>query len=188
MSEDPSQSLPNPTESIPPGPGLPPTGSPPVRPVPWGFWASSGWVLLIGFASVIVVAVAMVAWAIASGDREVLDGLRDENGFALALSTVSMLPVCVGGTLLAAWVRGWPAREYLGLSRPDRRQAGRYLVGLAILLVLQDGLTLLAGRSVVPDFMVHVYRTAGFLPFLVAAIVVSAPTRHRVSARPGPWS
>jgi membrane protease YdiL (CAAX protease family) len=51
------------------------------------------------------------------------------------------------------------------------------------LLLLSDVFTTLMGRPIVPDFMVDVYQTAGFVPFLWLALIVAAPLMEEVFFR-----
>jgi len=161
--------------------GPPPSGLVPApRGRPWGFWASLGWTALwIGLWMLVGTVVAVAAATIAVVRDPKLDaqafvaGMAG-NGLLIALAAILAAPVQIGLVVLLAWVR-MPVRVYLGLGAVGARET---LVGvglLGVLLAAQDGLTLLAGRPVVPPFMVEAYRTAGFLPLLVAALVVAAP-------------
>jgi uncharacterized protein len=145
------------------------------RSQPWGFWASTGWILLIGLLAIMTIVVGVIAYIMTVGKPDAITADVSESGFFLAMCELAILPVCLGGIVLAVWLRGWPVKEYLGLTMPTCRQLLLYLGGLAFLIVLNDGLMLMTGRPVVPDFMLRVYQSAGFLPLLLVALVVCAP-------------
>lgn len=155
---------------------------------PWGPWATLAWGLLWGgvfVATNVAVAVVYIIVHVAleqagaerpagfeSGFASLTDGGTD--GLLLALSTIAAAPFCLATLWIAARLRGPNVAAYLGLG-PLPGATLRWFAVLVIYVVLADGLTWLAGRPLVPDFMWESYRTAGWLPLLLVALVVAAP-------------
>ena len=84
--------------------------------IPWGLWATLGWVILAFVLSVIAGIVALLIWrpdAVMSGG---VDMLKD--GPLISITTIASAVVQVGTLALAAKLAHWPAGEYLGLVRP----------------------------------------------------------------------
>jgi membrane protease YdiL (CAAX protease family) len=150
--------------------------------MPWGFWAT------IGFSLVVIVAFFVVQIAVTVGYLAVymamypktdfnkfVQGLTD-NGLLLSLGTWASTPVCLGLVLLFVKLRrGWTVRDYLALKPvPVRTMLG--WLGLSLVFVaVSDGLSSLLGRPVVSDFMSNAWRTAGCLPLLWATLLIAAP-------------
>jgi len=160
-----------------------PVAPPPAAttPRPYGFWATMGlglacfafWILIGGI-------VAMAFTLSEKIDRPALDvnsyvETLESNGLLLAVATMITAPACAGLLALFAWLRGWGVRDYLGLRMPPWRQTAVSLLALAALMVATDLVTHALGRPIVPEFMTKAYRSAGWLPLLVAALVVGAP-------------
>lgn len=156
-----------------------PTVSPAEGPAgPWGLWATLGLTALVIVAFVSVQAVFMVAWtlvATASGQPVHAHGL-EANGLFVALATCASTPVAIGLTWLFTQMRrGRRVTEYLGFRSVALREVMRWTMALLLLIALSDSLTAWLGRPLVPECMVQLYRTAGFVPVLALAIVVLAP-------------
>ena len=151
------------------------------RPRPFGFWATAGLSLacfilwaLIGTIVVMAFVAAEKAMGGAADIEDYMHGLGS-NGLVLAAATLAAAPPCFGILALFAWLRGWRVRDYLGLRLPPWQQVAWALTALAFLMVATDLVTHLVGRPIVPEFMTQAYRTAGWLPLLVAALLVGAP-------------
>ena len=151
----------------------------PIR--PWGFWATLGWSAAamgaVFFAQLVLIAVAMAVARSSNPHIEIQQfvyGLATK-GWFISLSTLAYTPVALVVMALAARWRRYPFADYLGLVRPKRGMMLKTAVGLVAFIVLSDVLNWLAGRPLVPVFMVDAYRTAGFLPLLVLAVCVAAP-------------
>ncbi|MFO8012896.1 MAG: CPBP family glutamic-type intramembrane protease [Phycisphaerae bacterium] len=170
-------------------PGLPPPrDAAGRRDRPWGFWATLGWsVLWLGVFLGSGVAIFLFALLVVGGAGGVsqLEQTAEElaaNGLLLGLVAIVQTPLMLGLTALLAWIR-MPAGEYLGLRWPSY---GEMLVGLVALLALIAGQDLLSWsleRPIVAEFMLTAYRTAGFLPVLVVALLVAAPLVEEVFFR-----
>jgi hypothetical protein len=155
---------------------------------PWGFWATLGWTVLwlvvfTGAGTVVFVA-ALVALDKAYSVDTLQQAALEEasNGLLIGLMGVVLLPVMVGLTALLAVIR-MPLREYLALRWPGYRDTLLSLAGLAALIAGQDVLSRSLERPIVTEFMLTAYRTAGFLPLLVASLVVAAPIMEELFFR-----
>lgn len=155
---------------------------------PWGPWATLAWGLLCGGVFVatssgaaliyVVLHVALeqagAEWppGFESGFESFLEGGID--GLFEALATIAIAPFCLATLWIAARFRGPNVATYLGLG-PLPGATLRWIAVLVLYVVVADGLTWLAGRPLVPDFMWESYRTAGWLPLLLVALIVAAP-------------
>lgn len=164
-------------------------GTAPDQRPPWGFLATVVWGLAgigVWFAAQLVTVVAILAWR--HGDKGTYADAQSlmNDGFLLSFVTLVAAPVWVAVYVLAARLRGWSVRDYFALSWPTRGQTIFGVACMAALLLTFDGLTVLAGRDVVPPFMVEAYRSArvaGALPFFFLAVVVVAPIAEELTFR-----
>ena len=160
-------------------PSIPPVA---VAARPWGFWATTGFALVI-FAAFSVVGLVVGTPFRASivadnpdiGQAE-LAKLLQTNGLLVSLATL------VGGFLTVALIaffvrlrKGIALREYLALARPDWRTIGVWLTASACFLVASHGLKFVLGYDLVVDFQRQVYMTSRFPPLLLFAVIVIAP-------------
>jgi uncharacterized protein len=170
---------PVPADIVPAG-DQPPAPTPGCR--PWGFWATVTWSLLCGLLFVIVQTVVGVLFLVAGiggGDLEQLGS----NGLLIGTATCAAAPICLGFLTLVVYLRGCPLSEYFGLQRVAASTLWKAVGILLLLIAIQDGLTYLLGRPIVPEFMEQAYRTAGFLPLLILAVVLAAPALEEVFFR-----
>jgi len=152
------------------------------RPPPWGYLATLGWVLLAWALVTVGYALVAVAWT-GSSDLDQLEGL-EEQPLSFLLAAVSGA-VLVGVVVLAARLRHWSAREYLGLIRPSRRDVA---IAVAFLLVIGAAdytvVELLdAGQ---PQSQIDRYwsaKSAGALPLFWIDWVVIAPVSEELVFR-----
>ncbi len=138
------------------------------------------WILVQVAASVVYVIVQMAAGP--SGDPAVAAQRLEHDGLVLGLITAIQTPFLVGLTAILAWIR-LPLREYLALKPLRWKQTLVCVLLLIALVAAQDTLTWLIDEDIVPPFMAEVYRTAGFLPLLVFALVVAAPVAEETFFR-----
>jgi hypothetical protein len=159
---------------------------PPASPQPWGIWETLGFTAAVVGAFISVQTVVVLVWlgiAMAQGQPPSRRGL-ETNGLLLALAAWASAPVAIALTFLfAALRRQMPPADYLGLRRVSLGAAIRWTIAVALVLVLSDWITTLLGRPTVPDFMLQVCRTAGFLPLLVVTIVVVMPVAEELLFR-----
>jgi membrane protease YdiL (CAAX protease family) len=162
---------------------------PPATPAPWGLlgtivWGAAG--VCAWFAVQFAVIIAVIVWRDSAAPGSVDMQKMANDGFLLAFVTIVAAPGWIGVSVLAARLRGWPARDYLALVPPRR---GEIVVGvacLAALLVGFDLLTLLVGRDVVPGFMREAYlsaRMSGSLALFFIAVVIVAPVSEEIAFR-----
>jgi membrane protease YdiL (CAAX protease family) len=97
-------------------------------------------------------------------------------GLYVALATCATTPITVGLVWLFARLRrGISVIEYLALKPLSWGATARWCGALMGLVILSDGLTTVLHRPLVPEVMVQMYRSAGFVPLLWLAVVVAAP-------------
>lgn len=157
---------------------------------PWGFWATVGFGVVIAavylaFQFVVMVPYAMYLISQNPGmDAVATASSLYANGFLLAVMTcLSVLP-CIGLVLLFVRIRrGISWKEYLAFNPPRRRQVLVW-IGIAFVYALAaDGLNMLIGRSIVPEFWLKAYDTSGFAPLFFFALVVAAPLNEEIFFR-----
>jgi membrane protease YdiL (CAAX protease family) len=168
-------------KEIPPAvPPSPATEAVPTAPQPWGFWATSGFTVLI-------LIVYLVAQGVSAALCFVVFNLDEDqtSGLLLAVATLAGAPAGIGITCLFARLRGGiRIRDYLGLHWPPRRTVVQWCLVLLAFAGVSDVLTVfLLDRPLVPPVMVDFYRTAGFLPLLWLAIVIVGPATEEVIIR-----
>lgn len=152
------------------------------RKAPWGPWVTLAFTLLIAVVFVVVETLLAIPYLIikvagspSTPIETAANGLQTD-GLFIAVAEVLGGAVALGATLLIAWLRrGPPLREYLALRPVRRMTVLRWLFCTVVLGVVLDGASYLAGYAAVPDWMLHVYRSAVFLPLLLVAFLAVAP-------------
>ncbi len=151
---------------------------------PWGVGATLGLSLASGVAVMVGQTIGGVGVLLlhlttsnrgSGGNFEALLKELDRDGLALAVGSISGGVIGIACVVLWARMRGWTWQEYLAIRPFGRRHAIGSLIALAAFIVVFDGSTVVTGRELVPEVMVHAYRTAGFLPLLWFALIVAAP-------------
>lgn len=133
--------------------------------------------VLYGFVSIKYGAVTAEAYEKRMADLQY-------NGLVLSLCLFASLVVCVSVMLLAIKLKKQAdARSYLALNTVDGRTAMRWLGILAVFIVASDGLTVLLGKPVVPEFMQQVYQSTTTHWFLWLALVLAAPLMEELFFR-----
>src|SRR5215510_7675655 len=87
---------------------------------PWGYLATQAWAFMpVALCEPTIVAESLTwtAWQVGSPSLELLDEFLDEP-FWVGLAVAIASAVLVAVVALAAWLRGWSARDYLGLRWP----------------------------------------------------------------------
>jgi uncharacterized protein len=145
-------------------------------PRPWGPWATIGWtvicILVMFGAQIAALIIFILLRAVTSGSTKI-DDLAN-NGNVIALATLLSTLTTIGLVAILIRTRRYPIRDYLALSWPPAQSVLISLAGLAVLLAVTDLTSYLAGRPIVPEFMVNIYRHS-WLPVLLLAVVVLAP-------------
>jgi membrane protease YdiL (CAAX protease family) len=160
---------------------------------PWGPIATVAFTVLIALVLVVVQTVLAIPYlALQAAAHPMMDfaaaasGLQSD-GLFVGLSELVGGAVALGLTVLIAWARkGPPLRDYLALWPVGRLTMLRWLLCTTLIAVLLDGLSYLFGYAIVPDWMIHIYRSAVFLPQLLLALLVVAPVLEEVVFR-GFW-
>jgi membrane protease YdiL (CAAX protease family) len=152
------------------------------RPLPWGFWATIGFSFLIGVVVFLVHGAVAIAFVMAikslhpNIDLHELESSLKSNGLLLAIATLASTPFTILASILFAKLCGrLTAKEYFCLYNPGKREYIKWFLVMLVLAVCSDGLTVLLGKPIVPEFMVEAYKTAYFAPLLWLAVVVGAP-------------
>jgi uncharacterized protein len=108
------------------------------------------------------------------------------DGAAIAVALLAGNPIQVITLVLAARMTGEDLFAYLALDAPGRRQVAIAVAGLALLILISDGLTLALGRNLASPFELDIHRTAlaegALLPLWIAMIVV-APVGEEILFR-----
>ena len=92
--------------------------------------------------------------------------------FGVYCALLFCMPVLLGAIKLK---RGSSIKRYLGLRRFDLRALGYWFLIIFACLLAYDGLALLLGISIVPDFSIAIYESAEGSWILWLAIVLAAP-------------
>ena len=155
-------------------------------PSPWGFWMTvlfSAVIILLWFAAQVITTIVFVVVAKIMHPEMDADSFK-ANGLLLAIATCVGAPVAIGGSAFFAGLRGGISlREYLHLQQPAKGQYTRWFIWLIGFAALSDVVTMLAGKPIVPEFMVEAYTSAGFAPLLWIATVIGAPIGEEVIYR-----
>jgi membrane protease YdiL (CAAX protease family) len=105
------------------------------------------------------------------------------NGLVVSLASLACVVPVAGLIVFLVRVRRMAVRDYLALKWPCLGPVIGSVAGLLGLVALGDLITYSLGRPVVPEFMVDAYHTAGFVPLLVAAVVLGAPLLEEILFR-----
>ena len=145
---------------------------------PGGFWNTTGLgaLVLAVFALIQVLVFFVFAEAILGEQPGVTVEELATNGHLMAVATCATGVVCTLLILLLTGIRrGIGVRDYLGLRLLPLRSVLAWLgIGIAV-AIATDGIMLLVGRAIVPEFMTNIYRTATNLPLFWIALVIAAP-------------
>jgi beta-phosphoglucomutase len=156
--------------------------------LPWGFWATLGFALLIAGCAIITELGVLHALGLSAVLTDQLDWIEtatiETNGLYWALATLITTPVVVGLIVLTAWLRpGLSIRDYLALRSVSRQRLVRWCLALLGFALLADLATVLLRQPIVPDVMVEAYRSAGWSPLLWIAVVICAPVGEELFFR-----
>jgi len=160
------------------------------QPRPWGFWATIGFSCVIATAYFFCGVVVVIAFVIAAKSQSPeLDVAAFVNSLSANGSFLALF-ACVGGSciiilcvLFAKIRRNISVGEYLCLHMPSLKSLLKWSLVLLLFLLCSDLLTFALGRSIVPEFMVDAYTTAGFRPLLWFALVIAAPVSEEIFFR-----
>ena len=148
----------------------------------WGFWGTVLWGMVIISVFVVLQIVAYGAiigvtqGAVLGTEADVLIPDLEYDGFVLSVCTITTTLGC--GILLLGVIklkRGAVIKEYLGLTTVTTPEAVRWIAAVLVCFVVWDGLNVVLGRPVVPEFMSLAYASANPLWLLWVAVVIAAP-------------
>ena len=148
---------------------------------PYGFWATLGLGVACLLFWIAITTDVLVIYASVDPQIHGISALGEKvehlgaNGLVLGLATVIANPICIALVVLFIWLKRCHVADYLGLKRLRAKEVLVSLGVLILYIVAQDLTTHFLGKPIVPPFMTDAYRTAGWLPVLVAALVVAAP-------------
>ncbi|MCU0786760.1 MAG: CPBP family intramembrane metalloprotease [Verrucomicrobia bacterium] len=98
------------------------------------------------------------------------------NGLVASLGICVGTPLVLGLCGLFAWMRqGMGLISYFGLTRVSWKVFAASFGAIALYNLVAGGLGVLLDRPEVPESMLQIYSTAGFLPLLWLAVIVAAP-------------
>ncbi len=156
----------------------------------WALWGTIGLSAVILFVFVLVqffVVVCFLALGVLYEPNFQIDAFFDGiefNGLVLSTATAATSVLTTGLVLgLIRLRKGATVRGYLGLHPVDAKTFLVWLAAALVFIAASDGLSILLGRPVVPEFMVRLYDTAKVLALFWAAIVLLAPIFEEVFFR-----
>jgi len=141
---------------------------------PWGIFATfalGAIALLIGQFS----GIAAVSWWYDLDLKEI--AAVSQHGGAIILFILVSAPAQLAVLLAAAGYKG-NAAEYLGYMLPRRSEVVIGIAALAVLIVIGDTVSWLAGRNIVDRFQTDIYQAssgANLFPLLLIAITIFIP-------------
>jgi uncharacterized protein len=143
---------------------------PKTHPPPWGNWATWGW-----YGLVLVLSMSAAAFVVTV----------DRKPDAELLRTIVQDAIQIGALACVARLARWPAGEYLGLVRPNRRDTVIALASLALFIPGWEALGYLLGKTH-PPFQDELFlgaRTSGALPLLLFTWLAAAPVSEEIIFR-----
>jgi membrane protease YdiL (CAAX protease family) len=154
----------------------------PVSSPHWKLWGTTLWGLLIAGAFVLLQTLTMFGVVLSRYDIQSEAELTQRyfelamDGYVLAIAT--FITTVLGCALIAGIVKlkkHSVLRDYLAIRTVPLKTMLVWLGALIALLALADGITLLLGRPIVPEFMTDVYASARPVWVLWIALLVAAP-------------
>lgn len=156
----------------------------------WGPWQTGGWALVVAalFSLTQVMSVWGFVWAASWLAPDLLPddapaGLHT-SGLLLATATLATAPVCLAAI---AWIvrrRTRAVWNYLAWRPlPPPVECLRWLGYGAVFIILADGLSWIADRPLVPDFMRDTYVSSGWPPLYWLAVIAVAPLLEEIFFR-----
>ncbi len=178
------------TAESPLAPTEPATAASPKPPRVWKFWATLAWSVLLYGVMTVSAAVGIVLainWygidvsAVAADNSAFLN-----NGIIVAATSMSATVPVLLVIALAIRLARQKFAGYLALRLPSARHACIGLGAIALLMVVIDATSALAGRPLVPDVLLDGVRSArahSALGFFALALVVTAPITEEIVFR-----
>lgn len=136
-------------------------------------------VIALGIASV----AAVLVW-FPEAATQATDFSKDARAFGILFIVSVIAEVAV--LALAARLARWRVADYLGLVRPERRDAMIAVAATVAFVLAFDGFTYLVGKPVVTPFQIELYHSAAAsnsLPLMWLTLVVAAPVGEETMFR-----
>ena len=156
----------------------------------WGLWATIGFCFILLFAWLVADFIVIVGATInqithfPQTDVRVYIKSLHADGFVLSLILMLRAPITLLLIILFVFLKkGASIKDYLALNFVSVRVLLVWLGLTIILCPILDGLTTLVNRSVVPEYWIKAYTSAGFLPLLLVGIVFIAPVVEEIFFR-----
>jgi len=149
----------------------------------WGPWATIGFGLLIGIASIIIQIIIVFAFAIITAVKspvldsaQIISDIYARLGLIVSISSIVTAIVCLGLIILIIKVRkNITIKEYLGL-KPVTKKTGLVLFAItAAILGVSAGISIIFEIPSSSQFMVDVYKTSACPVLLWIAVVIFTP-------------
>ena len=156
------------------------------KPLPWGFWATIGFSFLIIIIFFVAQIVTVIGFDVVAKVRHPEMDLYSfgSNGLLVAIAICVSTPPTIALSLLFARLRkNITIKEYFCLYRPGKGQYFKWTLAVLVLVLCSDTLTAILGRPIVPEFMLHAYKTAHFTPLLWFAVIIAAPVGEEIIFR-----
>lgn len=159
------------------------------RYIPWGFWSTTAFTLLIflGFIIGQIIGIGVFSYFVTLGDDA-----SDILNYALALSNtgkgviISFIPGATIGVLMTFWfvkIRKMNAIvDYLHLH-PPRMLSVFFWLGVLLLFAVASELLSQHLQRDIPVWMTDIYKTAGSLGLLWVTLVIAAPLFEEILVR-----
>jgi len=141
------------------------------RPPPWDEYWTFGWLFLVQLLYWILALILAVVFKV------------DYQSGAGLVATIVLYAVQIGAVTLLARLAGWPAKEYLGLVRPNGRDTV-IAMSVALFIPAWHALAYVLGIHSSQTYDVyHNARAVGILPLFWFVAVVVAPVAEEIVCR-----
>jgi membrane protease YdiL (CAAX protease family) len=163
--------------------------SPPCQ--PWGFWATTGFLLMAVVAwsaFQLVAALVVLQWLKSGGMAGASADTLMSDARTISIVTILAMPVPILVVAYAARRAGCTVVDYLALRWPKRAELIIGILIVAVLLPLGDLTSWLTGQDLIPPAVVDTYRSARdsgviVLVLLAIALVIAAPLMEELLFR-----
>jgi membrane protease YdiL (CAAX protease family) len=156
------------------------------RHLPWGFWATLGFTILILIGASIAGGSTAAIFVPPTAILKHHAGPHPlaSNGLFLAVSICAAMPLTIASCLVLAGLRkDFSLREYFGFYSARISQYLKWSLSIPAFLLCSGMVTSVLGISTKSEFMARAFTTAGSVPLLLFSFVVVAPLTEEVLFR-----
>lgn len=148
----------------------------------WGFWGTLIWgMILMGIFVVLQLVtfgaiIGVTKGAVSPTEAQALISDLQHNGFAISVCTLVTTLGC--GMMLLGVIKlkkGAVVKEYLGLRTVAIKEVSRWMAAVLVCAAVFDGLSMVLGRPIVPEFSSMAYASADPVWILWIAFVIAGP-------------